>query len=128
MCPWPKFVATGMGPYCGQAVHFKHFALKIRKYAVDYYKFKAWRHRHIFNYYLTTQPFMLCHEYIVVDTFAWGRARATPFVLGKVAWKKPPLIKRLLHKINVRLIAPCTEALNFLFKKEVDDDTRMMLL
>jgi GST-like protein len=23
---WLMFVATGIGPYCGQAVHFKHFA------------------------------------------------------------------------------------------------------
>jgi len=28
------FVATGIGPYSGQAVHFKHFALEPKDYAV----------------------------------------------------------------------------------------------
>jgi GST-like protein len=28
MLSWLMFVATGVGPYSGQAVHFKHFAAK----------------------------------------------------------------------------------------------------
>src|SRR5213080_4753903 len=41
---WLMFVATGIGPYSGQAVHFKHFAPKDLEYAHDRYQFEANRH------------------------------------------------------------------------------------
>src|SRR5476651_1847427 len=34
---WMMFVASGIGPYSGQAVHFKHFAPKGLDYAVNRY-------------------------------------------------------------------------------------------
>src|SRR5229473_380004 len=34
MYSWIMFVATGIGPYSGQAVHFKHFAPDPKTYAV----------------------------------------------------------------------------------------------
>jgi GST-like protein len=44
MYSWLMFVATGVGPYSGQAVHFKHFAPEPKDYAVNRYDFEAWRH------------------------------------------------------------------------------------
>ena len=41
---WMMFIATGIGPYSGQAVHFKHFAPKGLDYAVDRYVYEARRH------------------------------------------------------------------------------------
>ena len=38
---WLMFVATGIGPYSGQAVHFKHFAPKDLEYAHNRYQFEA---------------------------------------------------------------------------------------
>ena len=32
---WLMFIATGIGPYSGQAVHFKHFAPKDLEYAAE---------------------------------------------------------------------------------------------
>jgi GSH-dependent disulfide-bond oxidoreductase len=43
MYPWLMFVATGIGPYSGQAVHFKHFAPEPKEYAVNRYDFEARR-------------------------------------------------------------------------------------
>src|SRR5580692_7717702 len=37
---WLMFVATGIGPYSGQAVHFKHFAPKDLEYAHNRYSSK----------------------------------------------------------------------------------------
>src|SRR5438270_6160779 len=34
---WLMFVATGVGPYSGQAVHFKHFAKETAPYALERY-------------------------------------------------------------------------------------------
>ena len=39
MHSWLMFVATGIGPYSGQCVHFKHFAPEPKDYAVNRYDF-----------------------------------------------------------------------------------------
>lgn len=41
---WLMFIATGVGPFCGQAVHFKHFAPEQVPYAQKRYQFEANRH------------------------------------------------------------------------------------
>ena len=38
---WLMFVATGIGPYSGQAVHFKHFAPEKVPYAHDRYQYEV---------------------------------------------------------------------------------------
>jgi len=60
---WLMFVATGVGPYLGQAVHFTHFAPKGLDYAVDRYLFEARRHFGILNDQLAKQPYMLGEAY-----------------------------------------------------------------
>lgn len=123
MYSWLMFVATGIGPYCGQAVHFKHFAPKPNDYAVNRYDFEAWRHWHLINDHLANQPYMMGNEYTIVDMSVWGWARVAPFVLGADAWEKLPHVKRLLDEINARPAAQRAEALKtkFAFKTEVDE-------
>src|SRR5258707_8400084 len=41
---WLMFVGTGVGPFAGQAVHFKHFAPEKLPYAQQRYQFEAQRH------------------------------------------------------------------------------------
>ena len=41
---WLMFVATGVGPFSGQAVHFRHFAPEPNDYAVSRYLYEAKRH------------------------------------------------------------------------------------
>src|SRR4029077_19392253 len=38
---WMFFVGTGVGPYSGQAVHFKHHAPEKLAYAINRYDFEA---------------------------------------------------------------------------------------
>ncbi len=129
MLSWLMFVATGIGPYCGQAVHFKHFAPEPKAYAVNRYDFEAWRHWNLINDQLAKHPYMLDDAYTLVDMAVWGWARAIPFVLGADAWEKLPHVKRLLDEINARPAAQRAEALKakFTFKAEVDDDARKVL-
>jgi GSH-dependent disulfide-bond oxidoreductase len=129
MLSWLMFVATGIGPYCGQAVHFKHFAPESIEYAVNRYDFEAWRHWLVINDRLASQPYMMGQEYTIVDMSVWGWARVIPFVLGAQAWEKLPHVKRLLDEINLRPAAQRAEALKtrFNFKTEVDADARKML-
>ncbi|MBC7942352.1 MAG: glutathione S-transferase N-terminal domain-containing protein, partial [Chitinophagaceae bacterium] len=102
MLSWLMFVATGIGPYSGQAVHFKHFAPEPKGYAVNRYDFEAQRHWGIVNDRLATLPYMLGDSYTLVDMAVWGWARAVPFVLGPEAWATLPHVKRLLDEINAR--------------------------
>jgi GST-like protein len=120
------FVASGIGPFSGQSVHFKHFAPQPQEYGVNRFDFEAWRHWTILNEHLATHHFMLGDDYTLVDMAVWGWARAVPFVLGADAWDKLPHVKRLLDEINARPAAQRADALKtrFTFKTEMDDDAR----
>lgn len=126
MLSWLMFVATGIGPYSGQHVHFKHFAPEPKDYAVTRYTYEAWRHWQILNDRLANQPYMLGNEYTLVDMAVWGWARAVPFILGDDAWEKLPHVKRLLDEINARPAAQRAEALKtqHTYKTEMDAAAR----
>ena len=129
MLSWLMFIATGIGPYSGQAVHFKHFAPEPKAYAVNRYDFEAWRHWKIIDQQLAQHRYMLGETYTLVDMAVWGWARAVPFVLGAAAWEQLPNVKRLLDEINTRPAAQRAEALKakHAFKIEMDDEARAVM-
>jgi GST-like protein len=129
MLSWLMLVATGIGPYSGQAVHFKHFAPAPKDYAVNRYDFEAWRHWGLIEAQLAQHRYMLGETYTLVDMAVWGWARAVPFVLGPEAWAKLPHVKRLLDEINARPAAQRAEALKskHAFKAEMDDAARQAM-
>lgn len=123
---WLMFVATGIGPYSGQAVHFRHFAPEPKDYAVNRYLFEAQRHYGILDARLAGRPYMLGDEYTIVDMAVWGWARVVPFVLGDDAWAGLPNLKRLFDEISARPAAERANALRerHAFKTEMDADAR----
>ncbi len=129
MYSWLMFVATGIGPYCGQAVHFKHFAPEPKDYSMNRYDFEAWRHWKIVDDLLSTQTYMLGDKYTLVDMSIWGWARMIPFILGPDAWEQLPNVKRLLDQVNTRPAAQKAESLKnqHVFKTEFDDESRRHL-
>jgi GSH-dependent disulfide-bond oxidoreductase len=129
MYSWLMFVATGIGPYSGQAVHFKHFAPEPKEYAVNRYDFEAQRHWAIVDAQLAKHRYMLGDVYTIVDMAVWGWARAVPFVLGAEAWSGLPNVKRLLDEINARPAAQRAEALKsqHSFKAEMDDEAKQAM-
>src|SRR3954454_3237465 len=56
---WLMFAATGVGPFSGQAVHFKHFAPEKVDYAHNRYQFEAQRHYGILNDHLASRRYMV---------------------------------------------------------------------
>ena len=126
---WLMFVATGLGPYSGQAVHFKHFAPEKLPYAINRYTHEAQRHYGILNTRLADRQFMLGETYTIVDMAVWGWARVVPFVLGDDAWAKMPNLKRLFDEISARPAAIRANALKEkrVFKTEMDEDARRHL-
>jgi GST-like protein len=123
---WLMFVATGIGPYSGQAVHFRHFAPEPKDYAVNRYLFEAQRHYGILDARLADRRYMLGDEYTIVDMAVWGWARVVPFVLGDDAWAGLPNLKRLFDEISARPAAERANALRerHAFKTEMDADAR----
>jgi GST-like protein len=123
---WLMFVASGIGPYSGQAVHFKHFAPDPKEYAVNRYSYEAERHWGIIDARLAKQHYMVGDTYSIVDMSVWGWARAVPFILGPQAWTQLPNLKRLFDEINSRPAAARAEALatQHEFKKEMDEEAR----
>jgi GST-like protein len=130
MLSWLMFVATGIGPYCGQAVHFQHFAPEPKEYAVNRYTFEAERHWKLIEEQLAGKQWMLGDAYTLVDMAVWGWSRMIPRFLGSVGgYAGFPNVKRHLDAINARPAAQRAEALKerFSFKQEVDEDARKAL-
>ncbi|HZT49251.1 MAG TPA: glutathione S-transferase N-terminal domain-containing protein [Hyphomicrobiaceae bacterium] len=123
---WLMFVATGVGPFSGQAVHFRHFAPEKVPYAHNRYQFEADRHYTILDGRLAKHRYMVGDAYSIVDMDVWGWARMVPFILGDEAWARYPNLKRLVDEIGARPAAARAVALKdkFKFKTEMDDEAR----
>jgi GST-like protein len=123
---WLMFVASGVGPFAGQCVHFKHYAPEKLPYAINRYAYEAQRHFGILNDRLAERRYMVGETYTIVDMDVWGWARLVPFVLGEDAWAKLPHLKRLVDEIEARPAAARATALKnkFTFKTEMDDEAR----
>ena len=124
---WLMFVATGIGPYSGQAVHFHHFVPEPQPYGVNRYDFEVERHYKIVDERLGKQPYMLGDEYTIVDMALWGWARLLPRALAiDDALDKFPNVKRLHDEIYARPAAEGVKRLNeeYKFKTEWDEDAR----
>ena len=123
---WLMFVATGIGPFSGQAVHFKHFAPEPVPYAHRRYQYEARRHFGILDARLSDRRFMMGDAYTILDMSVWGWARMVPFILGEDAWADLPRLKRLHDEIAARPAAVRAVGLKdrFPFKAEVDDEAR----
>jgi GSH-dependent disulfide-bond oxidoreductase len=126
MLSWLMLVATGIGPYSGQAVHFKYFAPEQNAYAVQRYSYEAERHWGIVNAQLAKHPYILGDTYTLVDMAVWGWARAGARVLGEEAWAKMTHVRRHLDEINARPAAVRANAVKdrFQFKTDMDDEAR----
>ena len=125
---WAMFVASGIGPFSGQAVHFKHFAPEPVPYANTRYQYEAERHYRVLDERLSGREFIVGDTYTVVDMAAWGWERMVPFILGDGAFARFPNVKRHLDMISARPAAQRVEAFrtaqNPHFKAEVDEEVR----
>ena len=129
MLSWLMLVATGIGPYGGQAVHFKHFAPEPKDYALNRYMYEAKRHWDLIEAQLGKGSYMVGGKYSIVDISVWGWARAIPFIFGEGAWDSYPNVKRLIDEIGARPAAARVAALaeRHSFKTEMDEAARRIM-
>lgn len=122
---WLMFVASGVGPYSGQSVHFQTYAPEDLDYAVNRYRFEAKRHYSILDDRLAGRGFVLGEDYSIVDMAVWGWARLLPRVLDPAAWGGLTNLKRLVDNITARPAAKRVIALSekHAFKTEQDAES-----
>jgi GST-like protein len=126
---WMMFIASGIGPYSGQAVHFRNVAPEPKDYAVNRYTFEAKRHWGIIDARLATHRFMLGDTYTVVDMALWGWSRLVPMILGPDAMAGFPNLKRHLDEVSARPAAARALALKdrHAFKAEMDEAAKLAM-
>ncbi len=127
MLSWLMFIASGIGPFSGQSVHFRHAAPEPKEYALNRYDFEAHRHWKLIDDRLASRRYLAGEEYGIVDMAFWGWARLVPYVLGMDdPWQQYRHVKRLLDEINARPAAQRAEQLRSAhkFKAEMDDEAR----
>jgi GST-like protein len=120
---WLMFVASGVGPYSGQCVHFRQVAPEAIPYARKRYTYEARRHWGIVEDRLSRGRYMLGEAYTIVDMAVWGWAARIPYMLGEGAMAGYPGIARLMAEIDARPAAERALALpgRHAFKTELDD-------
>jgi GST-like protein len=126
---WLMFAATGIGPYSGQAVHFKHFAPEKIRYAHNRYQYEVERHYTVLDHRLQKHAYIVGDAYSIVDMDVWGWARMVPYILGDDGWANFPNLKRLFDEISARPAAARANALKdkFTFKTTMDEEARAVM-
>lgn len=123
---WLMFVATGVGPFSGQAVYFRHFQPKLGSDddAAKRYAFEAERHWTLIEQRLSRSGHLAGDGYSIADIALWPWARALPRILGEGAFAAYPAVKYFVDVIDARPAAQRALALGerHSFKTEMDAD------
>jgi GSH-dependent disulfide-bond oxidoreductase len=128
---WLLFLASGLGPFSGQAVHFQFAAPDGLDYAVNRYRREAERHYQVLNDHLEYRTCIVGDTYTIADISAWGWLdRASRVRKGDNDPLGPyPNLKRLFETVDAR--AAVARARNVAkehpFKKINDDETKRAL-
>lgn len=120
---WLMFVAAGVGPFSGQAVHFRNFAPERVPYALKRYDYEARRHWRIVDR-LGHGHYMLGDTYTIVDMAVWGWGSRLTYMLGDDdVMAEFPNLDRLMREIDARPAAARAKALptRHAFKAEFDE-------
>lgn len=124
---WLMFVATGIGPYSGQAVHFQHVAPEGNDYGKRRYSNEAARHYQVLEDHMEGRDFIVGDELTIVDISAWGWIDKAPFVhKNPDVWDNYPNIKRWFDAVNALPAAVSARNVgkDHTFKTEMDEDAK----
>lgn len=102
MLSWLMFVATGLGPYSGQSVHFRHKAPEKIPYAINRYLREAERHYEVLDTHLEGREYMVGDSYSIADISTWGWIDKATVVLGEGGLDNYPHLKRWFDSIDAR--------------------------
>ncbi|MCA1908836.1 MAG: glutathione S-transferase family protein [Magnetospirillum sp.] len=128
---WLMFIASGLGPFSGQAVHFQYAAPQGLDYAVNRYRREAERHYQVLEDHMNGRDFIVGDGVTIADISAWGWLDRAPRVMkGATDPLAPyPNLKRWFTVIDARpaVARASTVGKDFTFKTEMDEETRRAL-
>lgn len=126
---WLMFIASGLGPYSGQAVHFQHAAPENSPYAINRYRREAQRHYQILDDRLADREFIVGDTYSIVDIAAWGWIDKVIPVLGEGELAHYPNLKRWFQTVDARPAVANARNVgsDISFKSDVDEETKRAL-
>ncbi len=128
---WLLFIASGLGPFSGQAVHFQFAAPEGLDYAVNRYRREAERHYQVLNDHLEGRSYIVGDSYTVADISAWGWLdRASRVRKGAEDPLAPyPNLKRLFETVDARpaVVRARKVGQDHPFKKVSDEETKRAL-
>ncbi len=108
---WLQFVATGLSPFSGQAVHFLHYAPEPVPYARNRYMKEVERHYEVLDRHLARHRYLAGDTYSIADIALWGWARGAAYLFGEAGLTAYPNVRRLVAEIAARPAAARTQAL-----------------
>ena len=128
---WLLFIASGLGPFSGQAVHFQYAAPAGLDYAVNRYRREAERHYQVLNDHLEGRSHLVGYSYTIADISAWGWLdRAARVMKGADDPLAPfPNLKRLFETVDARPAAARARDIgrDHPFKQVNDEETQRAL-
>ncbi|MEM8662863.1 MAG: glutathione S-transferase family protein [Pseudomonadota bacterium] len=127
---WLFWIASGLGPFSGQWVHFQTAgAQEGGDYAKRRYRFEAHRHYRVLETHLEGRAHMVGDGYTVADMSAWGWVDRHERVLGEGGLDAYPNIKRWFRTVDARPAAARARAISgrLSLKTEFDDEARRAL-
>ncbi|WP_166367237.1 glutathione S-transferase N-terminal domain-containing protein [Pseudomonas akapageensis] len=126
---WLFFIATGLSPFSGQAVHFLHHAPEALPYARNRYLKEVERHYAILDERLANSRYLVGGAYSIADMALWGWANYAPYIFGEQGLDAYPNVKRLFDEISARPAAQRAHGLKdkVTLKAEFDEETRRAL-
>lgn len=126
---WLQFIATGLSPFSGQAVHFLHHAPEELPYARNRYLKEVERHYRVLDERLAQSRYLAGDEYSIADMALWGWANFAGYILGEQGLSAYPNVQRLVAEIAERPAAQRALQLKerLVLKAEFDEETRRAL-
>lgn len=129
MLSWLMFIATGLGPYSGQSVHFHRAAPEVVPYARNRYMKEAERHYRVLDERLAASPYLAGPDYTIADIAGWGWVDRSDFVLGEGRRAEFPHVAKWFAGIEARPAAARARLVgkDVAFKTEMDEAARRAL-
>jgi GSH-dependent disulfide-bond oxidoreductase len=135
---WLLFIASGLGPFSGQAIYVQYAAPYFQgaegdsaASAANRYRREAVRHYHVLNDHLSGRKYIAGDSYTIADMSAWGWLDRAPKVLKGDAdpLASFPALKRWFAAVNARPAASRARGVgkSHPFKTDFDEEARRAL-
>jgi len=126
MLSWLQFVATGLSPFSGQAIHFLHYAPVDLPYAKNRYVKELERHYNVLNEHFSKSKYLAGDEYTIADMALWGWAASAGYVFGEKGLSDYPNVARFMEDMAARPAVQRAIAMKaeHSFKSELDEEAR----